>query len=139
MTAEAGKAVRVPAAIMAAGRAAVTGAAAPGAGTVAAVATAAAAPAAVMAAAAEAAAVVTAAVEAVVAEAMAAVAAAATIAGRIDQAGRRRISTIEVNRITGTWSWLTTVVSVRNEPRSGRLREGVLSTIRPLTWSVSPG
>ena len=55
------------------------------------------------------------------------------------QAGRRRISTIEVKRITGTPSWLVTVVWVRNEPRSGLERDGVLSRILPVTVSVSPG
>ncbi len=65
----------------------------------------------------------------------------ALIARRVppSQPGRRRISTIEVKVITGTSSWLVTVVCVRNEPISGLLRESVFSTICPRTWSVSPG
>ena len=53
--------------------------------------------------------------------------------------GRRRISTIEVKVITGTPSWLVTVVAVRKLPISGFERDGVLSTIRPVTVSRSPG
>ena len=62
-----------------------------------------------------------------------------SLVGDQPSAGRRRISTIDVNRITGTSSWLVTVVSVRKEPISGLERDGVFSMILPFTWSVSPG
>ena len=47
--------------------------------------------------------------------------------------------TIEVKLITGTSSWLVTVVWVRKDPISGRLREGVFSSSFPRTCNVSPG
>ena len=54
-------------------------------------------------------------------------------------AGRRRISTIEVKRSTGSPCWLLTVVWVLNEPISGLLRDGVFSMTLPRTCRVSPG
>ena len=55
------------------------------------------------------------------------------------QAGRRRISTIEVKRRTMTSSWLKTLTSDRKEPMSGLLRDGVTSTMVNRARKVSPG
>ncbi len=54
-------------------------------------------------------------------------------------AGRRRYMTIDTKVITGTSSWLVTVVSPRTTPISGFEREGIVSSVFPRTVSRSPG